>query len=98
MVYTSKIMNILKLYKNRGETPLECINRFKKENPEYQKEKMTYAGRLDPLAEGLLLVLVGEECKNKPPHQFWLCLTRNYLRQFIKNTHQLFGKRQKNII
>jgi len=26
---------------------------------------MTYAGRLDPMAEGELLVLVGEECKNK---------------------------------
>ena len=55
----------LVLYKNRGETPLECLNRFKNDNPEYKDEKMTYAGRLDPLAEGLLLVLVGEECKNK---------------------------------
>lgn len=53
------------LYKNRGETPLECILRFKKENPDYMNDKMTYAGRLDPLAEGLLLVLVGDECKNK---------------------------------
>ena len=56
---------ILTLYKNRGETPLECLERFKKDNLEYANEKMTYAGRLDPLAEGLLLVLVGEECKNK---------------------------------
>jgi len=56
---------VLTLYKNRGETPLECIKRFKSDNPEYLEEKMTYAGRLDPLAEGLLLVLVGEECKNK---------------------------------
>jgi len=59
---------ILKLYKNRGETPLECLNRFKSDNPEYKDEKMTYAGRLDPLAEGLLLILVGDECKNKPRH------------------------------
>lgn len=44
---------------------MECINRFKAENPEYEKEKMTYAGRLDPLASGVLLVLVGEECKKK---------------------------------
>lgn len=26
---------------------------------------MTYAGRLDPMAEGVLVILTGEECKNK---------------------------------
>ena len=52
---------ILKLNKKMSETPLECIQRWKKENPEYVEEKMTYAGRLDPMAEGELLVLVGEE-------------------------------------
>lgn len=56
---------VLKLEKRAGETPLECINRFKVDNPEYEGEKMTYAGRLDPLASGVLLVLVGEECKKK---------------------------------
>ena len=56
---------VLKLNKKAGETPLECIKRFKAENPEYEGEKMTYAGRLDPLATGVLLVLVGEECKKK---------------------------------
>jgi len=56
---------VIKLDKKPGETPLECINRFKGENPGYEKEKMTYAGRLDPLASGVLLVLVGEECKKK---------------------------------
>jgi len=56
---------VLKLDKKPGETPLECVNRFKAENPEYVGEKMTYAGRLDPLASGVLLVLVGEECKKK---------------------------------
>lgn len=56
---------VLKLNKKEGETPLECLNRFKAENPEYAGEKMTYAGRLDPLASGVLLVLVGEECKKK---------------------------------
>jgi tRNA pseudouridine55 synthase len=60
-----KLQAVLKLDKKAGETPLECINRFKVENPEYEGEKMTYAGRLDPLASGVLLVLTGEECKNK---------------------------------
>jgi tRNA pseudouridine55 synthase len=56
---------ILMLDKKPGETPLECLERFRADNPEYAKEKMTYAGRLDPLASGALLVLVGEECKKK---------------------------------
>lgn len=56
---------VLIINKNSGETPLECLKRFKVENPEYKGDKMTYAGRLDPLASGVLLVLVGDECKNK---------------------------------
>ena len=50
---------ILNLYKKIGETPLECIVRFKKSYPEYADMKMTYAGRLDPMAEGVLVVLAG---------------------------------------
>jgi tRNA pseudouridine55 synthase len=51
---------ILKLVKFLGETPLECLMRFKAENPDYKEVKMTYLGRLDPMAEGLLLVLAGD--------------------------------------
>lgn len=51
---------ILTLYKNLGETPLECMQRFKAENPQYAETKMTYLGRLDPMAEGLLRVLAGD--------------------------------------
>ena len=53
------------MHKEIGETPLEAIEKFKKSNPEYIDIPMTYAGRLDPMAEGVLIVLVGEECKNK---------------------------------
>ncbi len=57
------------LYKYLGETPLETITRFKKDNPEYINESMTYAGRLDPMAEGLLIVLSGDEIKDKGKYQ-----------------------------
>ena len=53
------------LYKNLGETPHEAVLRFKKEHPEYADEPMTYAGRLDPMAEGLLLVLSGDVVDEK---------------------------------
>lgn len=52
---------ILNLYKQRGETPLECIKRYKKAHPELKDEKFTYLGRLDPMAEGVLLVGTGED-------------------------------------
>ncbi|MBP6858493.1 MAG: hypothetical protein KBC33_01525 [Candidatus Pacebacteria bacterium] len=61
--------------KQIGETPLEALERFRAEQMEnavdpetkknWQEVPMTYAGRLDPLAEGELLILVGDECRNK---------------------------------
>lgn len=56
---------VLKLYKKEGETPLECMNRFREQNSEYKNLPMTYAGRLDPLACGELLVLVDEKVYEK---------------------------------
>lgn len=61
--------------KQIGETPLEALERFRRSQVEsatdgaskekWQEVPMTYAGRLDPLAEGELLILVGDECKSK---------------------------------
>lgn len=59
---------ILSIYKPLGSTPLEAINRLKGTNPQYTDMKIGYAGRLDPQAEGLLLLLLGDENKNK--HQY----------------------------
>jgi tRNA pseudouridine55 synthase len=61
---------ILRLYKNLGETPLECIERFRRDNPEYKDTNMTYLGRLDPMAEGLLLVLAGN-ARDKKQYLDW---------------------------
>lgn len=57
---------MIELYKNRSETPLEAIMRLRKEKPELESETLSYAGRLDPMAEGILPILVGsEENKNR---------------------------------
>ncbi len=53
------------IYKNEGETPLECLERFRLEEPLYKDAVLSYAGRLDPMAEGAMLVLVDEENKNR---------------------------------
>ena len=61
----AEIQSFYVLNKEIGETPLECMERFRLSKGLDPLLPMTYAGRLDPMAEGVLLVLVGEECKNK---------------------------------
>lgn len=60
---------VLLIDKPIGQTPLESIDAFKAEHPGYEHLKMAYAGRLDPMAEGLLIVLVGDECKKRDEYQ-----------------------------
>lgn len=60
---------MIEFYKKRGETPLQALMRLRKEQPEYKESKLSYAGRLDPMAEGVLPVLVGEE-ENKNRKEF----------------------------
>jgi tRNA pseudouridine55 synthase len=65
----------LLLDKQVGETPLECMNRFRVSHLEYSEVKMTYAGRLDPMASGLLLVLTGDAIYSK---EKFLSLPKTY--------------------
>ena len=53
------------LHKKRGETPLEVLAAWKEQYSQYQDVRASYAGRLDPMASGKLLILLGEECKNQ---------------------------------
>ena len=48
-----------------GETPLAALERFRATRTDLANAPMTYAGRLDPLASGKLIILYGDECKNK---------------------------------
>ncbi|MFW0871199.1 MAG: hypothetical protein ACKKL4_01965 [Patescibacteria group bacterium] len=48
-----------------GRTPLECIKDLKKKLPELADKKMAYAGRLDPMASGVLLILIDDACKER---------------------------------
>lgn len=59
------MQEILNIYKPFGISPLDAMERFRNEHPEYKDVKMTYAGRLDPAAEGVLLVLAGESVHKK---------------------------------
>jgi len=82
----------IKLYKNSGETPLERLNRFREENPEYGETKLSYAGRLDPMAEGVILVLVGDENKEREKHlKYSKEYTFEILFGFKTDTYDLLG-------
>ncbi len=84
---------IINVYKKTGETPLDCINNIKKVDQELRFVPMTYAGRLDPLAEGVLIVLTGDMCHKKDEY---LSLTKEYeldvLFGFKTDTYDVMGK------
>lgn len=49
-----------------GETPLTCVEFWREEQMGlYRNIPLAYAGRLDPMASGKLLILIGDECKNQ---------------------------------
>jgi tRNA pseudouridine55 synthase len=56
------------ILKREGITPLQAIQEYKEAHPELAAEKISYAGRLDPMASGLLILLIGEA--NKEREQF----------------------------
>jgi tRNA pseudouridine55 synthase len=64
-----KTMAILTVYKPIGWTPLQCIDQLRELYVEYKNSPITYAGRLDPMAEGLLLLLTDEDRYKKDEHQ-----------------------------
>ncbi|MCR4328387.1 MAG: hypothetical protein NUV53_02605 [Patescibacteria group bacterium] len=66
--------------KRVGETPLETLERVRIEKPEMKDEVLSYAGRLDPMAEGEMLVLVGDE--NNHREDFLSC-DKEYVATFL---------------
>ena len=67
--------DVFVIWKQVGETPLQALERLRTMQKIDTAIPMTYAGRLDPLAEGQLLILVGDECKKK---EYYLGLDKEY--------------------
>lgn len=90
---------VIVLNKKEGETPLFALENFRKKNPKYLNIPMTYAGRLDPMASGVLVILAGEETKNK---EKYLALDKEYkfciLFGFSTDTYDILGKVIENNI
>jgi tRNA pseudouridine55 synthase len=64
-LYAMPLKEIILVNKPVAMTPLQALAIFKEQSPEYNDVSMTYAGRLDPMASGLLLFLQGEAIKQK---------------------------------
>lgn len=85
--------SVVNLYKNLGETPRERLERLRGQNPHYTHEVLSYAGRLDPMAEGVLLCLVGSANKRRDTY---LEMSKEYtldvLFGFSTDTYDILGK------
>ena len=79
------------VYKKIGETPKDLVDRYKKENSDVVKA--SYAGRLDPMANGLMILLVNNECKQQDKY---LKLNKTYEFNILfgvkTDTYDVLGK------
>ncbi len=86
------MQQLINVYKPLGMTPLEVIRKLKQTNSYLTEAKISYAGRLDPLAHGVLLLLVGENTKEKDRY---LALPKTYEFEIIfglqTDTYDLLG-------
>jgi tRNA pseudouridine55 synthase len=98
-------MSIILWNKKYTETLNETLKRFRFEKPKYKNSKITYAGRLDPMAEGLLIILTDNDVYKK---QEFLGLDKVYEVDFITgfstDTYDILGLvtnknfKKKNIV
>lgn len=70
---TGQCHGILLLNKPSGPTSVQCLNKIKKS---LGQKKIGHAGTLDPMAEGLLVVLLGQATKLAP---YLSCENKTYL-------------------
>ncbi len=80
MLQQGGMKEVISYEKRRGETPLQALSRLREELPRFAEEKLSYAGRLDPLAEGLLLVLAGDANKER---EKYLNLPKKYVFEIL---------------
>jgi tRNA pseudouridine55 synthase len=84
------------IWKNEGETPLQALARLRSRENIPDSAKLAFAGRLDPMASGVLLVLMGDECKKR---EKYLNLDKEYTFQVLlgvqTDTGDILGLVQK---
>lgn len=83
---------VINLYKPSGMTPLQALEKFRENNPTYCGKKISYPGRLDPIAEGVLILLVGDENKKMKDY---MKLDKEYVAEIVlgfeTDSHDILG-------
>ncbi len=89
----NKAGSVLNLYKELGETPRERLERLRVQKAHLEHEVLSYAGRLDPMAEGVMLCLVGSANSRR---EEYLDMSKEYtldvLFGFETDTYDILGK------
>jgi len=84
---------VVNIYKNIGETPRERLERLREQRRDLRNEVLSYAGRLDPMAEGVLLCLVGSANSRR---EAYLDMSKEYVLDvlfgFSTDTYDVLGK------
>lgn len=91
---------VYKVNKQIAETPLEALTKYVNEKKLPTYWKYTYAGRLDPMAQGLLLVLANSTQSQKEKYlNFSKVYEAEILFGFDSDTFDLLGiaRKQENI-
>lgn len=65
LYYNTQMEEVISVYKPVGMTPFQLIQELRKTDPKYKDAKIGFAGRLDPLAHGVMLLTLGEGNKNR---------------------------------
>ena len=77
-----------------GETPLQCLKRLREKGVYTEDDKVTYAGRLDPAASGLMIFL--DKRSEILEKEKYLSLTKEYEYEILcgisTDTYDLLGK------
>ncbi len=92
-------MRLHVLHKPVGQTPLEALEAYRKKSGLSPLAKLTYAGRLDPMASGVLLILEGATQVQK---ERYLALPKTYQAQilfgFATDSFDLLGLPSADVI
>ncbi len=91
------IEKIFPVYKKIGQTPYQLVQEFRKQKKIPEDIKIAYAGRLDPMAEGVVLFVIGKKLTN---FNNYLKIDKEYeadiLFGFKTDTYDILGIPDKN--
>lgn len=90
--FTKKYPKYATTMKEVGETPLVAAERLRASLSLPKEVPLAYAGRLDPMASGKLLILIGDECKQQTKyHSFDKAYTVEILFGTSSDTGDVLG-------